>query len=91
MRTRIITIASTLAVLVGLSVYSLGRPAQNHQMAEHEPHMSAALGHLQEAKAELEKATPNKGGHRERAMQLVDQAIQQVQQGEAYYQQHKGH
>ncbi len=91
MRTRIITIASTLVVLVGLSVYSLGRPAQNHQMAEHEPHMSAALGHLQEAKAELEKATPNKGGHRERAMQLVDQAIQQVQQGEAYYQQHKGH
>ena len=53
--------------------------------------MSAALGHLQEARAELEKATPNKGGHREKAMQLVDQAIQQVQQGEAYYQQHKGH
>jgi hypothetical protein len=91
MRTRIITIASTLAVLVGLSVYSLGRPPQNHQMSEHEPHMSAALGHLQEARAELEKATPNKGGHREKAMQLVDQAIQQVQQGEAYYQQHKGH
>ncbi len=91
MRTRIITVASTLAVLIGLSVYSLGRPAQNRSMAEHEPHMSAALGHLQEAKAELEKATPNKGGHREKAMQLVDQAIQQVQQGEAYYQQHKGH
>ena len=90
MRARIITIASTLAVLIGLSVYSLGRPPQTHQMAEHEPHMSAALGHLQEARAELEKAAPNKGGHRERAMQLVDQAIQQVQQGEAYFQQHKG-
>ena len=64
MRTRIITIASTLAVLVGLSVYSLGRPAQNHQMAEHEPHMSAAMGHLEQAKAELEKSAPNKGGHR---------------------------
>ena len=91
MRTRIITIASTLTVLIGLSVYSLGRPAQNREMSEHEPHMSAALGHLQEARAELEKATPNKGGHRERAMKLVDDAIQQVQQGEAYYQQHKGH
>lgn len=91
MRTRIITIASTLAVLVGLSVYSLGRPAQNHQMAEHEPHMSAAMGHLEQAKAELEKSAPNKGGHREKAIQLVDQAMQQVQQGEAYYQQHKGH
>jgi hypothetical protein len=90
MRARIITIASALAVLIGLSVYSFGRPAQNHEMSEHEPHMSAALGHLQEARAELEKSTPNKGGHRERAMQLVDQAIQQVQQGEVYYQQHKG-
>ena len=90
MRTKIITVVSTLAVLIGMSVYSLGRPAQNREMSEHEPHMSAALGHLQEAKAELERATPNKGGHRERAMKLVDEAIQQVQQGEAYYQQHKG-
>ncbi len=90
MRTRIITAVSTFAVLIGLSVYSLGRPAQNHQMSEHEPHMSAAMGHLEQAKAELEKATPNKGGHREKAMQLVDEAMQQVQQGEAYYQQHRG-
>lgn len=90
MRTRIITVVSTLAVLIGLSVYSLGRPAQTHEMAMQEPHMSAALGHLQEARAELEKAAPNKGGHKERAMQLVDQAIQQVRQGEAYYEQHHG-
>ena len=46
MRTRIITAVSTFAVLIGLSIYSLGRPAQNHEMAEHEPHMSAAMGHL---------------------------------------------
>ena len=91
MRTRIITATSTFAVLIGLSVYSLGRPAQNREMGEREPHMSAAMGHLREARAELEKSTPNKGGHRERAMKLVDEAIQQVQQGEAYYQQHKGH
>ena len=90
MRTRIITAMSTLAVLIGLSIYSLGRPAQNREMAGHEPHMSAALGHLEQAKAELEKATPNKGGHREKAMQLVDQAMQQVREGEAYYQQHRG-
>ena len=50
--------------------------------------MSAAMGHLEQAKAELEKAAPNKGGHRERAMQLVDQAMQQVQEGEQYYLQH---
>ena len=91
MRTRIITLASTLAVLIGLSVYSLGRPAQTHEMSEQEPHMSAALGHLEQAKSELERSTPNKGGHREKAIQLVDEAMQQVRQGEAYYEQHKGH
>ena len=91
MRTRIITAAGTLAVLIGLSIYSLGRPAQTHEMAEHEPHMSAALGHLQEARAELDKAASNKGGHKERALQLVDEAIQQVRQGEVYYEQHRGH
>jgi hypothetical protein len=52
--------------------------------------MSAALGHLQEARAELERAASNKGGHKERAMQLVDQAIQQVRQGEQYYMEHRG-
>jgi len=57
-------------------------------MARHEPHMCAAMGHLQQARAELEKAAPNKGGHRERAMQLVDPAVQQVQEGERYYPQH---
>lgn len=51
--------------------------------------MSAAYGHLQEAKAELEIASPNKGGHRERAIQLVNQALQQIQDGEKYYQQHE--
>lgn len=90
MRNRIITAVSTFAVLIGLSIYSLGRPAQNHEMAEHEPHMSAAMGHLQEARAELEKAASNKGGHKERAMQLVDQAIQQVRDGERYYMEHRG-
>jgi len=46
--------------------------------------MSAALGHLQQAKNELEKATATKGGHRENAMRLVNEAMAEVQQGEAY-------
>jgi hypothetical protein len=52
--------------------------------------MSAAIGHLQQAKEELQRAAPNKGGHRERAMELVNQAIQQVQEGEQYDEQHPG-
>ena len=90
MKAKLITAFSTLGLLIGLSVYSLGNPPQNRQMGREEPHMSAALGHLQEARAELEKATANKGGHREKAMQLVDQAMEQVRAGEAYYQQHGG-
>ena len=85
MRTRIVAAFSTLAVLIGLSMYSWGHPPQNREMARHEPHMSAAMGHLQQARNELDKAAPNKGGHRERAMQLIDQAMQQVQEGEQYY------
>ena len=89
MRTKFVAACSTLTLLMGLSWYSAVH-AQTAGMARREPHMSAALGHLEQAKAELEKAMPNKGGHRERALQLVDQAIQQVQEGEAYYQQHGG-
>jgi len=89
MRTKFVAICSTLAVLIGLNLYSVVH-AQTAGMARHEPHMSAALGHLAQAKSELEKAMPNKGGHRERALQLIDQAAQQVQEGEVYYEQHGG-
>ena len=33
-----------------------------------QPNMQAALGSMQAARAELVRATPNKGGHRERAL-----------------------
>jgi len=49
-----------------------------------QPHMQAALKHLREARASLEKATPNKGGHRERAIDLINQAIAQVEEGERF-------
>ncbi len=55
-----------------------------------EPHMSAALEHLRQASEELEKATPNKGGHREKAQELTRQAMSQVEQGIQYYRQHAG-
>jgi hypothetical protein len=64
--------------------------AQTHRMAIHEPHMSAAYGHLQQARTELERASANKGGHRERAMQAVDQAMQEIEEGERYQQQNRG-
>ena len=46
-----------------------------------QPNMQAALGSLQAARAELIQARPNKGGHRDRAISLVDQAINETRAG----------
>jgi len=46
-----------------------------------QPHMQSALDHLQAARSELSAAEANKGGHRERAIRLIDDAIDQVQRG----------
>jgi hypothetical protein len=49
--------------------------------AEPQPRLEAALRHLREAREELSRAIPNKGGHRERALEFTDQAIRQVEEG----------
>jgi hypothetical protein len=46
--------------------------------------MQTALDALRTARSELNMATANKGGHRERALSLVDEAIDQVKAGMAY-------
>jgi len=49
-----------------------------------QPHMAESITLLQSARAELTAATPNKGGHRERALGLIDQAIGEVRAGMAF-------
>ncbi len=49
--------------------------------AEPQPRMRAALNMLRNAKQALERAEPDKGGHRARALELVDQAIHEVEAG----------
>ncbi len=46
-----------------------------------QPHMQAALKALNNAAAQLQAAADDKAGHREKAIQLVSQAINQVQAG----------
>ena len=46
-----------------------------------QPHMQAALDSLISARAELIAATPNKAGHRAKAIQLVDSAIAETREG----------
>lgn len=53
-----------------------------------QPEMTAALDSLRNAQQHLQTAASNKGGHRERAMQLIDQAIYEVQQGMEYADRH---
>lgn len=49
-----------------------------------QPHMRAALDELRAARAQLEQAQADKGGHRVRAIGFIDEAIEQVRQGMAY-------
>jgi hypothetical protein len=49
-----------------------------------QPRMTSALGLLQQARAELQRATANKGGHRERAIGAVDRAIEETRAGIAF-------
>lgn len=46
-----------------------------------QPHMQETVALLQNARSELTAAIPNKGGHRERALALIDQAISEVNAG----------
>jgi len=56
--------------------------------AEKQPHMRAALNSLHKAKMQLEKAEPDKGGHRVKAIELVNQAIEEVRMGIEYDDRH---
>jgi hypothetical protein len=75
------TTSSARAILLGTAIaasmgigYAIGA----------QPHMSASIELLQSARAELAAATPNKGGHRERGLALIDRAISEVRAGIAF-------
>ncbi len=71
-----------------LALIFLGAFITPSLVAENQPHMRAALDHLQAAKAELEAAERDKGGHRTRAQQLTQQAIAEVKAGISFANQH---
>ena len=71
---------STRFMLLGIAVAMVASFAAGFAFAA-QPHMQAALRALRNSKAELEAAIPDKGGHRVKAIGLVDQAIAEVQAG----------
>lgn len=56
--------------------------------ASGQPHMQSALDHLLAAKSQLQAANTDKGGHRVRAIELVDEAVVEVQRGMEYARNH---
>lgn len=70
-----------LVLAVGIAIGAAGNA---FVATAQQPNMQSALSSLQAARAELVAARPNKGGHRERAIGFVDQAINQTQLGMNY-------
>ena len=52
--------------------------------AEPQPKMHEALEHLKAAKASLSHAEHDKGGHRVKAIELIEQAEKQIREGEKF-------
>jgi hypothetical protein len=71
--------ASTVA-LAGALAFVIAT-SDNVASADSQPHMKTALATLKVAKSQLEKATHDKGGHRAKALQLTEQAMEQVKKG----------
>jgi hypothetical protein len=53
-----------------------------------QPKMKDALADLEAARVKLEHADHDKGGHRERALELVNNAIAQIKEGMRYDRHH---
>jgi len=69
-----------LAIFISISMLALPIKAD-------QPFMRAAQDNLEDALKYLKKATADKGGHRQNAMNLTSQAIASVKNGIAYDQQ----
>ncbi|HEY8077153.1 MAG TPA: hypothetical protein VIF62_23665 [Labilithrix sp.] len=76
-----IAIVSTSALVVLLACGGGNEAVHPAHAGAEQPHMVAARDHLREARASLDRAEANKGGHREKAIELVDGAIRQVDDG----------
>jgi hypothetical protein len=66
---------------VGLLLVTAVAAMNTSSMQAGQPHMREALEHLRAARAELQRAESNKGGHRERALEAVNRAIVNVEEG----------
>ena len=76
MKNRLFPVLTLVVLLAGSFVAGHIHAAQ--------PHMNNALNQLRSARSELQSALADKGGHRERAIEITNRAIQQVEDGIEY-------
>ena len=79
------SIRNTLVVGIATAAIGLGMGwGIASAQVQRQPHMENALGFLQSARNALQNATADKGGHRQRAIAQVDQAIAETRAGIAF-------
>jgi hypothetical protein len=76
-------VSASLALAIALAL-GVTSAMTSVAYAQGQEEMNEAIEHLRKAKGELEHAATNKGGHRESAMRLIDQAIVEVEAGKTY-------
>jgi hypothetical protein len=65
-------------------VLTLALSTSQFAFSEDQPHMQEALRRLQAAAEELQRATHDKGGHREKDLEVIRLAVQDVNEGIQY-------
>ncbi|MCY1016747.1 hypothetical protein [Pyxidicoccus sp. MSG2] len=60
----------------------------NHAYADRQPKMRDALAHLERALTSLKNANADKGGHRVKAIELTEGALNEVREGIKFDNQH---
>jgi hypothetical protein len=73
--------APTVYLLAGMVIGGL---ALSFAADANQPNMQNALVSLKQARAEMQQARPNKGGHRERALGFINSAIAETEAGINY-------
>lgn len=79
---------STFGLLLTTAVLG-GSAIADRKGKQEQPQMEAALSSLKVARDHLKNATHDKGGHRVKALELTNLAIEQVEKGIAYDNTHK--
>ena len=72
---------STLVLAAALTVVTASGHFVQEASAEAQPRMRTALDLLNKAKDELKAANPDKGGHRVKAIESTEKAIEETKAG----------